>query len=159
MSASVPAVTWSEYVRATIGSDQQVEAARKTSVNQTTISRWLNGGQAGAVDNVAAFARGYRRPVLEAFLAAGFLSPEEAGATVTITRLEHPDDETLIALLAERLRRRAKESDGDGDAAPNTTAEDVTGSIKLPGRRETRLEGDRPRRRAARDDVPGPRGS
>lgn len=123
MSANVPAVTWSEYVRATIGSDQQVQAAKKAGVNQTTMSRWLNGGQAGAAENIAGFARGYSRPVLEAFLAAGFLTPEEASARVTITRYEQPDDDTLIALLTERLRRD-REDGGDSaeQSASNTDA-------------------------------------
>lgn len=72
---AAPDVEWSDYVRSVIGDDRQIDAAGKTGLDQTTISRWLNGAQAGLPENVARFARGYGRDVLEAYLVAGFITP------------------------------------------------------------------------------------
>lgn len=75
--------TWQDYVEAIVGEDRQVDIARKAGVDQGTVSRWLVGreGKNGGLSPATArkFARGYKRPVIEAFVAAGLLSPEEAG--------------------------------------------------------------------------------
>lgn len=122
-------------------------------------------------DTIAALARGLDRSVTDVVAAASRslgldvqLGSDNLSLTLATAGLlpgaaQEALREVARQMLALHQAGRLEESDGDGDAAPNTTAEDVTGSIKLPGRRETRLEGDRPRRRAARDDVPGPRGS
>lgn len=74
---------WSTYVRRVVGDDRQTDVSRKTGIDQTTVSRWLNPQSAGSPrissQAVAKFARGYGRPVLEAFVIAGFLTPDEAG--------------------------------------------------------------------------------
>lgn len=118
MSANLTPMTWSDYVRHTIGKDQQVDAARKAHVDQTTISRWVRGGQAGKAENVVKFARAYNRPVLEALVIAGFISEAEAKARVSITQYEDPTDDELLALLERRLRQTREEN---RDATPMTT--------------------------------------
>lgn len=65
------------YVSSVVGSDTQATIGLKAGVSAATISRW--SVFAPKPENVAAFARAYRRPVLEAFIAASFLSEEEAG--------------------------------------------------------------------------------
>lgn len=73
---------WHEYVHRVIGEDKQVDVARKTGIDQATISRWLNPATSlsrRTSQAVAAFARGYDRSVLEAFVVAGFLTQGEAG--------------------------------------------------------------------------------
>lgn len=73
--------TWIRYVRTVIGEDTQTRAGERTQLGQTTIGRWLNGAKAPTeAAKVAAFAQGYGRNVLEAFVAAGMLSEEQAGA-------------------------------------------------------------------------------
>ncbi len=72
--------TWITYVRTVIGHDTQTRAGKRTLLGQTTIGRWLNGAKAPTeAAKVAAFAQGYGRNVLEAFVAAGMLTEEEAG--------------------------------------------------------------------------------
>lgn len=123
MSANLTPMTWSDYVRQTIGTDQQVDAARRADVDQTTISRWIRGGQAGRAENVVKLARAYKRPVLEALVVAGFISDAEARAKVTITRSQSPTDEELIQLLADRLRRKREDAATDEqNPAPSTRA-------------------------------------
>lgn len=64
-----------------IDSTPQEAVARRTGVNQTTVSRWLSEAcPPSNAAKVAAFARAYpgHTTVLEAFVAAGFLTREEA---------------------------------------------------------------------------------
>ena len=75
---------WSQYVKQVMGRCNQSDAAELTGVDQTTLSRWLNQGSSGRISTqaVARFARGFNRPVLEAFVIAGFITAEEAGQAV-----------------------------------------------------------------------------
>lgn len=73
-------LTWTEYVNWVVGEDRQVEISTKTGIDQGTISRWRKDEpQAVSARSARAFALGYERPVLEAFVVAGFLTEAEAG--------------------------------------------------------------------------------
>lgn len=74
-------LSWPEYVAHWIEADErQIDVARRTGIDQTTVSRWLNGERRSITSqSVAKFARAYGRPVLEAFVVAGFLTEREAG--------------------------------------------------------------------------------
>lgn len=73
-------LTWSEYVNWVVGDDRQVEISAKTGIDQGTISRWRKDEpQQVSARSARAFALGYNRPVLEAFVVAGFLTESEAG--------------------------------------------------------------------------------
>lgn len=138
-------MTWWTYVEAHAQGDRQVEIATKVGVDQTMVSRWKAGKTSPQPEPVAAFARAYGRPVLEAFVAAGFLSAEEAGARVVVmggdtlddyddlelldalrhryiervTRDGHLDDESEEQGLVVELRRRAGEQyDDSGTTVP-----------------------------------------
>lgn len=106
-------MSWREFVVATMGADQQQEAAAKASLNASTISRWLNTGKPGEATNVAAFARAYGTSVLEAFVAAGFLSADEAKArpqrAPDFTQLTNDE---LLELVRARMR---EEGEGHGN--------------------------------------------
>jgi len=69
-------MTWWQYVLKTTGAASQVEIAHKVGISPASISRWKDS--APKPENVAAFARSYNRPVLEAFISAGFLTADEA---------------------------------------------------------------------------------
>jgi len=110
-------MTWWQYVEQTAPGRTQEQIARQVGVSAATITRWRASEPKPA--NVAAFARAYSRPVLEAFVAAGFLTPEDAAIQVTVTRYEDPSDDELIELITRRLRSdREDVSDHDRDAAP-----------------------------------------
>lgn len=72
--------TWKDYVlRLTDGENQKAVSAR-TGIDQATISRWRRGETSpNSPATVAHFAQAYGANVLEAFVAAGFLTEEEAG--------------------------------------------------------------------------------
>lgn len=104
--------TWWDYVKDVTQGAQQNEIADKTGLAAPTISRWKTGSQGTRPENVAAFARAYGRPVLEAFVAAGFLSREEAKVTeVSLPRDPSKLDSGALAVeiqrLVDELRNRA----------------------------------------------------
>ncbi|MCL1900566.1 MAG: hypothetical protein FWG11_08670 [Promicromonosporaceae bacterium] len=84
---------------------RQVEISEKTGVDQATISRWLRDEQPAVTPRSARlFALGYDRPVLEAFVAAGLLTDEEAGIGVPEPLgLESASNERLLAEVGRRF--------------------------------------------------------
>ena len=72
-------MTWPEYVQRLSRGDNQVAIEARTSIDQGTVSRWLRGKTSPSPAQAAKFAQSYEGNVLEAFVAAGFLTAEEAG--------------------------------------------------------------------------------
>jgi transcriptional regulator with XRE-family HTH domain len=72
-------MTWPEYVRRLSRGDNQVAIEARTSIDQGTVSRWLRSKTTPSPAQAAKFAQGYDGNVLEAFVAAGFLTAEQAG--------------------------------------------------------------------------------
>jgi transcriptional regulator with XRE-family HTH domain len=72
-------MTWPEYVRRVSRGDNQVAIEARTSIDQGTVSRWLRGKTTPSPGQAAKFAQSYDGNVLEAFVAAGFLTADEAG--------------------------------------------------------------------------------
>lgn len=99
---------WPTYVRRTVGKgERQLDIAKRTGVDQTTISRWLSGGSRSLTPaTVAKFARGYDRPVVDAFVHAGLITEEDAQL-----RTRSLAAFTLSELLAEAAKRTATEAD------------------------------------------------
>ena len=77
VKATTANTRWIKYVGSVTGGETQAVIGQRAGVSAATISRWSVA--APRPENVAAFARAYERPVLEAFVAAGFLTQEEAG--------------------------------------------------------------------------------
>lgn len=93
-------MTWWDYVTDR-GGDNQSVIARRLGIPTATVSRWQ--GSTPKPESVAAFARAYGRPALEAFVAAGFLTADEAGEQPTAPpSLATLSDDDLI----EEVRRR-----------------------------------------------------
>jgi transcriptional regulator with XRE-family HTH domain len=141
------AVSWESFVRETIGTDQQKRAAEKSGLDQSAISRWLKTGKPGTAENVAAFARGYKRPVLEAFIAAGFITEREA----KVRPAGKPDfslltNDELLELVRARMGERG-EHGGDTAAtnAPGSGPDNVRSLSKREQMQQMQTE-------AARDE-------
>ncbi|MCT1459911.1 helix-turn-helix transcriptional regulator [Aestuariimicrobium sp. p3-SID1156] len=106
-------MTWWDYVKSVAGDDTNAQIADAVGVSAPSVSRW-NGKNKADVNIVAAFARAYGRPVLEAFVAAGFLTSDEAGeqpsAPPSLASLNDDD-------LLDEVRRRMQggQSWGAGD--------------------------------------------
>lgn len=70
---------WAGYVARVTRGENQVTVAARTGINQSTVGRWLRGSRPGDCTQVAGFARTYGGNVLEAFVAAGYITADEAG--------------------------------------------------------------------------------
>lgn len=97
---------WAEYVRRVAPGKTQAEIAALAGIDQTGVSRWLSGQSVPRVESIIRFARSLGRSPIEALVAAGYITPTEAGMSpdLRISLRELPTDE----LLAE-IRRRVSE--------------------------------------------------
>ncbi|HEY1179335.1 MAG TPA: hypothetical protein VGF17_24535 [Phytomonospora sp.] len=122
-------MSWWTYVTGTSGTESPKEMQTMTGIDGPNFSRW-KAGHVPKVEMVAQFARAYRRPVLEAFVAAGFLTDEEAKARPAKT----PDYSQLSSDELLRLVRSRMRDEGSGeDGAPNTEAGQAGAKItKIP---------------------------
>ncbi|MBO2464463.1 helix-turn-helix domain-containing protein [Actinomadura violacea] len=94
-------MAWWEYVERVAKGDTQTAIAARIGLSQGGISGWRT--KAPKPETVAAFARGYHRPVLEAFVAAGFLTADEAGITEAPATLADLSSAELLDELGRRL--------------------------------------------------------
>lgn len=96
---------WSQYVRRITGKSTQMDIAAKTGIAQTNIGRWLRGAPgAPKVESVVALARAFNQPPVEALVAAGYLTAQEAGMKARNIRPSLRD--FTEAELLDELRRR-----------------------------------------------------
>ena len=103
-ATSLESVTWWEYVQQVAGGASNATIAAKVGVTAPSVGRWKNGGADAAT--VARFAREFGRPVLEALIAAGYITADEAGQTPSApVSLEDLDDAALVREIAARLER------------------------------------------------------
>lgn len=127
-------LSWKDYVERVIGDDKQIEVARRTGIDQGTISRWLRADSKDSRASISsqavrAFAIGYNLPVLEAFVVAGFLTEDEAGQRAprlnddpTIfpdwTKLSDARLATELGQIVSEIRRRLVEPRAWGSGSP-----------------------------------------
>ena len=111
-------MSWWEYVKRTAKTDADSPKAMslRTGIDAPHFSKWKRGDAPGP-RLAAEFARGYDRPVLEAFVAAKFLTADEAkvrpAAAPDYTRLTNDE---LLELVRSRMRKEGGEA--HGNAAP-----------------------------------------
>lgn len=123
---------WWTYVDQVARGDTQARIAGKVGVTGPSVGRWAKGALPDP-STAAEFARQYGRPVLEAFVAAGFLTTEEArqrpSQRHSITTYD--DDE-----LVEDIRRRIREGGSNAQAKPKQkSADDVVAPVRRSVRR------------------------
>ena len=94
--------SWSAYVRRLSGTMNQTEVAEKVGMAQSNVGRWLRGERAvPRAESVIAFARAFNQPPVEALIAAGYLTPDEAASTARTPLSQYSRDE-----LFDELRNR-----------------------------------------------------
>lgn len=94
--------SWSEYVRRLAGNLTQTQVAERTDMAQSNVGRWMRGERgAPRAESVIAFARAFNQPPVEALVAAGYLTAEEAAAKARTPLSEYSKDE-----LFDELRNR-----------------------------------------------------
>lgn len=101
-------MTWWGYVKSVAPHDTNATIAKRVGVSAPSVSRWQGKNSADPA-TAAAFARAYGRPVLEAFVAAGFLTADEAGEQPAAPpSLATLSDDDLIEEVRRRMRGGAR---------------------------------------------------
>ena|SRR5690554_4879134 len=98
-------MSWQQYVARHKAGRPQAQLADLVEVSQTAVSRWLKGTQGVDAAVAIRFARAVGDEPLTALVEAGYLTPEEAGATPA----GRPDysqlsNDELLELVRERMR-------------------------------------------------------
>ena len=102
-------MSWWDYVRRITNDAPQMDIAAASGVAAATISRWSTGQRGVTLDSAVAIARGYRRPVLEALVAAGLITGEDARETpAAAPSLSSLSDDDLLAEVRKRMRHEAQ---------------------------------------------------
>jgi transcriptional regulator with XRE-family HTH domain len=103
----IPMETWSDYVRRVAGTLTHAQIAQKSGVASSNVGRWLRGEPGlPRAETVIAFARSFNESPMEAMVAAGYFTHEEATSDVRTPLSEY----TYAELIAE-LQRRNPERD------------------------------------------------
>jgi len=98
---------WTDYVRRIAENLNQLEIAAKTGISQTNIGRWLRGAPGlPKADNVVQFARAFSQPPVEALMAAGYITYDEAGVQATLPTTRTPLRDYSDRELFDELSRR-----------------------------------------------------
>lgn len=119
---SIEGVTWWAYVRQHQGADTNAATGVKIGISGSAVGRWKSSTP--DPPQVAAFARSYGRPVLEAFVAAGYLTPEEANERPSARpSLAQLSDDDLLEEVRRRMQGGQQWSDNTGpeDDGPTET--------------------------------------
>lgn len=99
------------YLHDISGGATNVELGRIAGVSHTSVGRWSRS--APSPEHVTTLARHYARPVVEAMVAAGYLTAEDAHAReVRVPLSEYPHHQLLREL--ERRLDEARSSDPHG---------------------------------------------
>lgn len=102
-------MSWPDYLTRISGGDQQKDIATAARVSGPTVSRWMAGDQGVDPATAAAVARHYGRPVLEAFVAAGYLTEKEARGRFVSPDITQLSDDELLAEVRRRMKREDEE--------------------------------------------------
>ncbi|AFL48014.1 immunity repressor [Mycobacterium phage Avani] len=99
--------TWWNYVTRIAGTEEQKAIAAKSKIGPTVINRWANGSTAPSAQSIVQLARAYGRPPVEAFVAAGYLTPSEAADVIEV---HYGPDRISDAELVAQIEIRLKEA-------------------------------------------------
>jgi transcriptional regulator with XRE-family HTH domain len=93
--------TWAEYVERITGGASQTAVAEKAGISQSAVNRWRT--VTPKPETVIALARAYDRPLLEAFIAAGWLSKDDTALTEIRSSVYELSDDVLLAEVRRRM--------------------------------------------------------
>lgn len=134
--------TWGDYVRRVTDQTPRKRVAEAAGVDQSGLSRWVNGSAPSAA-KVISFARGLNRSPIEALIAAGYLEPADLDGPIEVAQSPAAlTDDALVDELRSRLKSRKRSVGGSRSAATDKS-----------------LRGRFPDRRKQGDDGSGAAGS
>jgi hypothetical protein len=93
--------TWSDFVLKVASEDGSSAISNKTGINQSSIYRWINNDATPSPAHAAKFATTYGADVLDAFVAAGYVTEDDI-------RPERDLDAEISKTIADWARARAE---------------------------------------------------
>jgi transcriptional regulator with XRE-family HTH domain len=130
-----------------------IDGARASGLSSSVIGRWIAGQVEPSADNVRKFADALGIPILEALIAWGYITPQEAGqpppAAVDLAEVPTQD-------LLDELKKRTQPPGCDPDESPRDTprkppwpihAHQVLGTVQPVDRADVDDSPDQPQRR------------
>lgn len=147
--------TWWSYFKRIAGTETGRVIAEAAQVSEPQVSRWKSGKNRPDAEALVRFARHYKRPPVEAIVAAGYLAVSDITSAIEVVRplSDLTDDE----LLAEVLRRMKGATDADRtDRTDPPTKAARTPNKEGPSEKtgEVRRLADRPRKPPAMPEAP-----
>ncbi|MCF3939961.1 helix-turn-helix domain-containing protein [Gordonia tangerina] len=147
---------WEYLVRITDGASG-VAISRAAQVDAGNISRWKSGKTRPSAEAVVKIARVWKRPPVEALVAAGYLTANEAGGTVEIAQsIADLGDDELLTEIRKRMEARhgveaTQESNAPGEEDQDQKsgldqAQDAAGDLAAGLFSDQPLEVDRQRK-------------
>ena len=95
---------WWDYVFRIAGREvRQKDIADRLGLEQSAVSRWKRPNAMPSAETVVKFARQYGRPPVEALIAAGYITEQEAGAPVGTFSAADLSTEDLFAEVRMRF--------------------------------------------------------
>lgn len=79
-------MSWWDYVQRVTRRASQHEIARRLGISPSSVNRWRNSDP--KPESVRTFAVEYGRPVPEAFVAAGYMQPEDVDSAADMSGLD-----------------------------------------------------------------------
>lgn len=115
--------TWAEYVKKLTGGESQDAVGEKVGVSGSTISRWRAGKRPGDPAEVAALAQAYGGDVLEAFIAAGYLTHAQAGLEDALERKIRDTQQRVkhAEAMLEQARHHLQQLEAERDSIPRAS--------------------------------------
>lgn len=99
----VPDTRWWQYVEAISGEEPPSQIAQRMGVDASHLTRWKNG-QIPTPPFVKKFADAYNRNALEAFVAAEYITDEDAALREVKIGADELTNEQLLDEIRRRLR-------------------------------------------------------
>lgn len=121
--------SWWTYLKKVAGTEDGQTIAEAAGVTPPQVSRWKTGKNRPDADKLATFARRYKRPPVEALVAAGYLSSAEATEAIEVhLGLAAITNEELLAEIRRRMEgiRHALETEAQQDASSEATEDQKT---------------------------------
>lgn len=88
------------------GGDSKTEIARRAGIDKSHPTKWSQG-EVASIPFARAFARAYNRPVLEALVACGVITADEASVQEIPADIATFPEEMLAEELLRRIRARS----------------------------------------------------
>jgi transcriptional regulator with XRE-family HTH domain len=133
--------TFGDYLRAELDKRDwnATQLATQAGVSQAIVSRWIRNETVPTIDNLRPLAASLNTTLLDLLVAAGILTPDEAGAELVLAQVDRLSDDELLAEVGRRMKgARPAPKAADREARPKrVVAVTMDRDHREPGRKRS----------------------